>query len=117
MKRENKARRFPGTNGPRPDLSKLKKEEAKERQEAYDKLSIGDKISLLDSRLGVGQGAKKQRVRLEGLLKTPPVIKQESMPATEAPATASATESDKHKIKAKDRRKLEQKKFQEEGNE
>jgi hypothetical protein len=41
-----------------------KVEEAKARQEAYDKLTAHQKISLLDMKFGQGNGAAKQRARL-----------------------------------------------------
>lgn len=41
-----------------------RRESAKERQEHWDKLSLEQRISSLDSRLGDGQGATRQRARL-----------------------------------------------------
>jgi len=64
MKKENNNRKYPGERGPRPDLAKLKREEAVERQEAYKKLSTEEKLALLDARLGKGAGAKAQRAAL-----------------------------------------------------
>ena len=63
MAKTNKARRFNG-GGPRPDNTKHKREEAKERAEAYNKLSVVEKIARLDSMFGVGLGAKKVRAKL-----------------------------------------------------
>ena len=57
-------RQFPGVKGRRPDNKKHKQAEAIERQEFFAGLSTEKKIALLDSRLGVGIGAKKQRARL-----------------------------------------------------
>jgi hypothetical protein len=57
-------RRNPGCNGRRPDNKKHKREEAIERQAFFAGLSTEQKIALLDSRLGVGLGAKKQRAKL-----------------------------------------------------
>ena len=57
-------RRYPGAKGRRPDNKKFRQEEAKERQEAYSKLSNKEKLTLLDVRLGNGVGAKKQREKL-----------------------------------------------------
>ena len=65
MKRTNHNRRYTGTSQHRPDKKKWRQEEAIERQTAYDKLSIREKLDLLDRRLGIGVGAKKQRARLE----------------------------------------------------
>lgn len=58
-------RKFPGAKSPRPDNYKFRVEEATERQTAYDKLSIQERLDRLDSRLGKGVGARKQRARLE----------------------------------------------------
>lgn len=41
-----------------------RKKKADERQEIYSKLTVKQKISKLDSRLGESVGAKKQRARL-----------------------------------------------------
>ena len=65
MKRTNHNRRYTGSSRNRPDKKKWRQEEAIERQTAYDKLSIREKLDLLDRRLGIGVGAKKQRARLE----------------------------------------------------
>lgn len=48
---------------------KLKRvESAKERQKIYDSLSTTQKIALLNSKLGIDVGAKKQRAKLALLL-------------------------------------------------
>lgn len=65
MKRTSTARRYTGTSQHRPDNLKFRQEEAIERQAAYDKLSTNEKLSMLDRKLGVGVGAKKQRARLQ----------------------------------------------------
>jgi hypothetical protein len=57
-------RKFPGVKGKRPDLAKFRKDDAKERQEAYSALSVEEKVARLDRKLGVGLGAKKQREKL-----------------------------------------------------
>lgn len=41
-----------------------KKKEAEARREEYKKMSPEQKLQKLDSKLGKGQGAKKQRERL-----------------------------------------------------
>lgn len=51
-----------------------RRESAKVRQLAYDKLSILEKIDKLDKKYGKGLGAVKQRARL---------LKQSSMPKPE----------------------------------
>jgi len=68
MKRANNDRKYNGTSSHRPDNLKFRREEAKERQAAYDKLAPSTKLMLLDSRLGAGVGAKKQRAKLNALL-------------------------------------------------
>jgi hypothetical protein len=65
MKKENNDRVFPGTRGPRPDLHKIKCDEAKERQAHYDSLSVDEKIAKLDLKLGKGVGAKYEREKLQ----------------------------------------------------
>ena len=50
----------------RKDTASDRKEEAKDRQEAYAKLSKKQKIAKLDEKLGKGVGAVKQRERLSG---------------------------------------------------
>jgi hypothetical protein len=69
MAKMNNERKFPGVGGAgsRPDNVKHKVAEAAERQEAYDKLSVKEKIEKLDQQFGVGVGAKKQRAKLAWL--------------------------------------------------
>ena len=56
-----------------PSLHKTKSvrekrtKEAQTRNEAYNVLSVPEKIKLLDKILGVGKGAKKQRSKLSSL--------------------------------------------------
>ena len=49
----------------RPDKTKFRREEAKERQEAWNALSPAQKIARLDAKLGAGVGAEDQRARLQ----------------------------------------------------
>jgi len=49
----------------RKDRLESRQQEAKDRKEAYAKLTDEDKIKRLDINFGVGIGAKKQRARLE----------------------------------------------------
>lgn len=62
--KKSNIRKHPGCRGPRPDLFKLKKKEAEERQTDYDKLSTEEKICRLDQKFGQEQGAKKEREKL-----------------------------------------------------
>jgi Spy/CpxP family protein refolding chaperone len=41
-----------------------RREEARQRQEAYDKLTPEQKVAQLDKLFGQGKGAKRQRARL-----------------------------------------------------
>jgi hypothetical protein len=47
----------------------LRKDKAALRQAEYNKLTTQQKLKLLDWALGDGQGAKKQRAKLEARLK------------------------------------------------
>lgn len=51
----------------RLDGKLARQEEAAERLKEYEQLSVDGRIALLDSRLGKGVGAKKQRARLESM--------------------------------------------------
>ena len=61
--RRKNHRLFPGAKH-RSDLAKTRQEEAKERQAAYNQLSVAQKIQALDVKFGIGVGAAKQRARL-----------------------------------------------------
>jgi hypothetical protein len=62
VKKENNTRRY---SGKQPcHLSKLRITEAEDRKKDYDGLSLEQKIEALDTKLGKGVGAKKQRARL-----------------------------------------------------
>lgn len=62
---------------------------AEERQSAYERLSISDRIAKLDEKLGKGVGAVKERAKLANLLANPkaapkrvsPPVQQEPQPA------------------------------------
>lgn len=60
----NNRRVYPDANHQPNHKAKFRMDEAKERQEAYDKLSIEEKVAKLDAKLGAGAGAVKQRARL-----------------------------------------------------
>ena len=61
-----------------PNRKKEKREEAVERQEAYDKLTPQQKLALLDTKLGTGVGAKRQRERLTA---AEPTVEKTDKPA------------------------------------
>lgn len=44
-----------------------RREQAKDRQDVYDKLTIQERIKTLDARLGVGVGAARERAKLQKL--------------------------------------------------
>lgn len=62
-------KRNPKTNsrksGQQERDTQRRREEAVVRQEAYDKLSSVEKVLRLDNILGKGQGAKRQRARIQ----------------------------------------------------
>lgn len=60
----NNSRLHPDANHQPMHKAKFRADEAKERQAAYDDLTIQQKLDLLDRRLGAGLGAVKQRARL-----------------------------------------------------
>ena len=47
-----------------PKTIEQKRNEAKERQEKYNNLSIKERIAKLDKKFGKGIGAKKERTKL-----------------------------------------------------
>lgn len=110
-KRENNKRKFPDGSGPRPDLSDFKRTEAKNRQDDYDGLTIEQKITALDTKLGVGVGAKRQRARLAAILekKNAPASSEVIKMAQEAGEDMLGLINEKKHLKAKDRRRKEQK--------
>ena len=98
--KNNNGRRFSGS-GPRPDNNELKASEAKERNEAWAKLSPAQQLESLDRRLGKGVGAAKQRAKLQRLINEP----QRQQP-TVAHLRVKKDEAIE-KEKAKDRRERE----------
>lgn len=52
-----------------PKRHQLRHTQAVERQEAFAKLSPQQQLAVLDTRLGAGQGAVAQRIRLNKLIK------------------------------------------------
>lgn len=68
-KKDNSRRRWPHESGPRPDKAADKRGQAQARQEAWTALSPAQQLADLDRRLGKGEGAKKQRARLQAQVK------------------------------------------------
>lgn len=101
-KKLNNNRKHPEGTSPRPDLSKVKRDEAKERQEYYDKLTTEQKLAAIDTKFGVGVGSKKQRARLASMLEKPEQ-KEVELPEQDI----NNEDAGKKRIKAKDRRKME----------
>jgi hypothetical protein len=91
----NKTRKFFG-GGPRPDNLKHKQEEAKERQEAWAKLSPSDQLKALDRRPGE---SKSQRERILARIE-----KAKQPKAPEKPANAVVATNEGESVKAKSQR-------------
>ena len=87
----NNRRVYPDANHQPCHLARLRREGSKERQEAYDKLTLQQKLERLPA-----NGAKKQRARLEALLQ-----KQQEKVAqqTSAPAKQEAVKSSNNQQK------------------
>jgi len=80
-----------------------RKPEAVTRQEAWASLSTAEQIKALDTRLGKGLGAARQRLRLSGVKKAPaPPVQAATAP--ESVAVGDETPSTPKKLKAKERR-------------
>ena len=105
MKKEKLDRKNRGIKGRRPDKKDQRRDVAQENKEKYDKLTPIQKLAKLDHDLGEGIGAKRQRQKLQDL------IEGKVVPAVETNSTeiSLAKEEGKKHLKAKDRRKLQQK--------
>lgn len=107
----NNDRKFPGCKNPRPDHFKLRQTEAAERQAAYDKLSIAEKLEKLDNTYGKDLGAAKQRAKLASLLAVPAshvAIVTERLSAFDAgDVPMQSGEEVVKRLRAKDRRRNE----------
>lgn len=104
MAKTDNDRKFPGESGPRPDHAAFKRKEAAERQEAYDKLTVNEKLARLDAMFGKEKGATNERARLAKTLHV--AVKPDTV--VEQKVEASSTE-EKPRVKAKQRRKQESK--------
>ena len=80
----NNRRVYPDANHQPNHKAKFRVDEAKERQEYYNNLSIEEKVAKLDTKLGAGAGAVRQRARLAAQLeernKPKPAPKQNVAP-------------------------------------
>lgn len=103
-KKDNTRRKFGGP-GPRQDNNQHKRAEAKERAEAWQKLSPVQQLKELDRRFGEGKGAGRQRARI-----LVSIERAKARPAPEAkkPAAEPSAGGDE-RVKAKDRRAQERK--------
>src|SRR5271157_4408503 len=85
-KRENNLRKYTG-GGPRPDLSKVKKEEAETRQAEYSALTIEQKLEALKmNQARCGGASKKQHAKLMDLIEkknVPSPVAEVSVPEKE----------------------------------
>lgn len=61
-------RKFPGIRGRAPHHGQERRREAAERAAAWVELGPAGQLKALDSRLGAGVGAVKQRARIKRLL-------------------------------------------------
>ncbi len=70
-----RTRKFLGFKGPRPDLKELRRQEATERQAAYDNLSTAEKLERLKLKISTGKHgeAKKQLKKLTKQLEEKPL--------------------------------------------
>jgi hypothetical protein len=105
-KKQNNKREHDG-GGPRPDNRKHRQEEAKERLEAWTKLSPQEQLKALDGRPG---GSKKQRARIQARIDRPKVAAVAKTDEAfrkfgEQKAVERAVETER--LKAKDRRAQE----------
>lgn len=65
-RKQNNERRYPGKGGCNHNPVRIdeRRAEAKERAEAWSKLTTQQKLAALDRRLGKDVGAKKQRAKI-----------------------------------------------------
>jgi hypothetical protein len=101
--KQNNERRYTG-GGPRPDLRKLRQDEAKERQAAWDKLTPQEQLKALDGRPG---GSKRQRARLEAIIER---AKHPQPKVKQTKPIEAVTDGTGERLKAKTRRAQEQSK-------
>lgn len=104
--KDNSGRKFSG-DGARPDNNEIKRQEAKERDAAWQKLSPKEQLEALDRRLGKDVGATRQRARLAMLIEK---AKHQPKPVAKGaePVGQMITPEEAGRVKAKDRRAAEQ---------
>lgn len=95
MAKSDNTRRYPGVGGSHhnPVHIAQRRVEAKERQEAWSKLTLKEQLAALDRRLGKDTGAAKQRARLASPVNTKP-----------GPQVTHQEAGDRQRLKAKERR-------------
>jgi hypothetical protein len=101
--KDNSKRRYEG-GGPRPDNNEAKRTEAAERQAAWSGLTPKQQLEALDRRLGKGQGAERQRARIQARIDNPPKASKKEPDIERGELNVVAAET---RVKAKDRRKRE----------
>jgi len=104
-KRTNTDRRFTG-GGPRPDHRKIQQEEGTERLKHWTGLSPQAQLDALDSRLGKGVGAAKQRARILAKIEDAKKVVE----AVGAPTAPVASAEPEKRMRAKERRERSQQK-------
>lgn len=74
---------------------------AAERQATREKLSPSQQLAVLDTRLGVGVGAVKERARLQRLINTPVIkpVKEPEVAAVPVDAPKAQKKASKKKFK------------------
>lgn len=94
----NRKRKYPGTkNNLRPDNSDFRKKEAAERKEVFDKMTLEQKLELLDARLGKGKGAARQRARYLKMIETNLSKREAEKTVENAKAAAKKDKQEKSK--------------------
>lgn len=83
-----------------------RRKEAEQRNQEYNTLTPQQKLEMLDRRLGKNIGAQNQRIKLQAQMELKATVKDL---IEEVAIEETSQENKSKKIKAKDRRKQEQK--------